>query len=321
MKSPVARLAELFGKRTFNMTRLPLPCILSRRFTILPTRHGWIFFAIVLAILFGSTNHNINLGFILAFLIAGMSFVSLIHSYRNLSGLTLLSARAEPVFASQMASFKLGLKNPGPAKWSLTCKFNQSENQTTIDLEDGEKKSITLCHSADQRGLLKPPAIVLSSTYPLGLFRLQYRLLPDISCLVYPAPVAGPPITSHELTSEDGEGQHSGPGVDDFSGLKNYQPGDQIQHLAWKSFSRGHGLQTKLFEGQRGSSIYLKLTTLPGRDIEWKLSRLCHMILQAESRQQTYGLKVGSHVIEPAAGGLHKKQCLQKLALYGREEK
>ena len=108
--------------------------------------------------------------------------------------------------------------------------------------------------------------------------------------------------------------------MEDFAGLKGYQPGDLFQHLSWKSLSRGQGLQTKVFEGQQGESVYFDLDALPGRDLEWKVSRLSHMILQAEALHFAYGLRLGNLVIEPGLGGPHKARCLRRLALLGQEE-
>ncbi|MBU1231966.1 MAG: DUF58 domain-containing protein, partial [Proteobacteria bacterium] len=171
-----------------------------------------------------------------------------------------------------------------------------------------------------ERGLLRPDILSVSTTYPLGLFRCWSLLYLDAQCLVYPRPVSGPTITAHGLTKDDNEGKSGGPGVDDFAGLKNYQPGDPLQHLSWKSFSRGQGLQRKVFEGQAGETIYFDLDALPGQDLEWKLSRICHMILQAEAHRMAYGLRTGNHLIEPALGGRHKRSCLRRLALIGQGE-
>lgn len=99
MKNPVAFITASIRERLKIKERTGLPIKLRHRYLyILPTRHGLVFFAILMAILVGSINHNNNLGFILAFLLGGISFISIFHTFRNLSGLTLLSARATPVF-------------------------------------------------------------------------------------------------------------------------------------------------------------------------------------------------------------------------------
>lgn len=315
MKNPLSLITPYIRERLKIRVRTPLPIKLRHRYLyILPTRHGLIFFAILLAILTGSINHNNNLGFILAFLLGGIAFVSIFHTFRNLSGLTLLSARAKPVFAGQTASFELSLENSGAARWSLSFNFKE-RNKSTLDLAAGEKQTLSLSHAADRRGLLRPDILTVSTTYPLGLFRCWSLLFLDSHALVYPKPLAGPPITASGRQQDEQGGKSGGPGVDDFAGLKEYQPGDPLQHLSWKSFSRGQGLQRKIFEGQVGETLYFDLEALPGEDLEWKLSRLCHMILQADARRMAYGLRTGSHLIEPSLGTAHKRRCLRRLAL------
>lgn len=316
MKNPVAAITAAIRERLKINRRTPLPITLRHRYLyILPTRHGLVFFAILLAILVGSINHNNNLGFILAFLLGGISFVSIFHTFRNLSGLTLLSARALPVFAGQTASFAINLENRGQRpRYSLAFTFTKEE-QIKADLATGEKQTISIPHATSARGVLMPNILTVSSTYPLGLFRCWSLLFVDARCLVYPRPVPGPAITAHGLASNDSDGESSGPGVDDFAGLKSYQPGDPLQHLSWKSFSRGHGLQRKIFAGQQGKTVYFDPAALPGQDMEWKLSRICHMILQADALRIAYGLRIGNFLIEPALGGEHKRNCLRRLAL------
>lgn len=315
MKNLLTFITAAIRQRLKINERTPLPIRLRHRYLyILPTRHGLIFFAILLAILVGSINHNNNLGFILAFLLGGISFISIFHTFRNLSGLTLLSARAVPVFAGQAASFEISMESPGLPRYSLSFTFNKQE-QTSIDLASGEKQSISIPHATTKRGVLKPDILTVSTTYPLGLFRCWSLLYLDTQCLVYPRPLSGPTITADGLATGDNEGKSGGPGVDDFAGLKSYQAGDPLQHLSWKSFSRGHGLQRKVFEGQRGRTVYFDLAALPGQDLEWKLSRICHMILQADALRIAYGLRTGNFLIEPALGGEHKRECLRRLAL------
>jgi uncharacterized protein (DUF58 family) len=108
--------------------------------------------------------------------------------------------------------------------------------------------------------------------------------------------------------------------VDDFTGLEGYRPGDPLQHISWKTLSRGQGLYTKKFEGARGRTLFFNPEALPGRDQEWKLSRVCHMVLAAEARRISYGLQLGVRIIGPGSGGSHKRKCLRELARLERME-
>lgn len=318
MSSFSAPIRNLFLARLLARGRLAFPIRLRhRRIYVFPTRQGFVFFALLLAILFGSMNHNNNLGFILTFLLGGISFVSIFHTYRNLSGLTLISAKAAPVFAEQVAQFKIRLQPPGHDQQALSFCFADGEH-TTVDLPAGSKGLVTVPHVTFERGVLEPSQLYVSTTYPLGLFRGWSVLFVGASSLVYPMPISGPMISAHGKDEDVSKGETGGEGVDDFAGLAAYQPGDPLQRISWKSYSRGQGLHTKQFEGQSGKTFYFDPDTVGGRDLEYKLSRICHMILKAEAMHISYGLKLGNRIIEPGYGGRHKRLCLHALAMVGQ---
>jgi len=62
----------------------------------------------------------------------------------------------------------------------------------------------------------------------------------------------------------------------------------------------------------------LDWNTVPGADPEYKLSRLCHMVLQAHRLDIVYGLRLPGHRIAPNRGDVHHRVCLKALALFGR---
>lgn len=320
MSSPAAPVRNYLMSRLMSRDRYAFPIKLyGRRIYVFPTRQGFVFFAMLLTLLFGSVNHDNNLGFILTFLLGGMSFVSIFHTYRNISGITLISARVKPVFAGQQAAFEISVKTPHFTRQAISFYFLDGK-PTTFDLPPNSTLNVTVSHKTGKRGLLKPGILYVSTTYPLGIFRGWSALLIDTSCLVYPKPVPGPIISDRGHEKVANEGEKGGVGVDDFAGLETYQRGDPLQHISWKTYSRGQGLYTKKFEGLLGATIYFNPDTLAGQDLEMKLSRICFMILKAETIQIPYGLKLGSHVIPPGLGGPHKRKCLRELAMAGRSE-
>ena len=318
MSSLAAAIQNYFLSRRLARGRLVFPVNLRHnRVYVFPTRQGFVFFVLLLAILIGSLNHNNNLGFLLTFLLGGMAFVSIFHTYRNIAGLKLLSAKASPVFAGQVAQFEINLQAPEHDQQALSFSFGRGE-PVTVSLGAGRKKNVTVSHPTRERGLLAPDQLYVSTIYPLGLFRGWSVLFIDATCIVYPEPAAGPLITAQGKDVEESDGELGGEGVDDFAGLSAYQPGDPLQHISWKSYSRGQGLHTKKFAGQAGKTIYFDPDILGSADLEYKLSRVCHMVLKAEAMQLTYGLKLGNRIIEPDHGGSHKRLCLTSLARVGQ---
>jgi uncharacterized protein (DUF58 family) len=265
----------------------------------------------------GSINYNNNLGFLLTFLLGSMAFVSIAHTYKNLAGLTIVSAGAEPVFVGGTAVFKIIVDGAGKYRHGIGFAFREA-TAALHDIGAGSKNRVNVGVPALSRGMLDPGPLTVTSDYPLGLFRVQSKVHRKLECIVYPKPIAGSVRTLAEKKIAAGEEGVSGPGTDDFQGLKGYLPGDPLQRISWRASSRGQGLFTKDFDGQYGASFYLDWYSLESPDAEQKLSLLCGWILTAHQRNLTYGLKLPGCRLEPGNGKIHKNRCLKALALFSQ---
>ena len=304
-------------RKKFSETpSVKLPQTLSRkRVYILPNRYGWMFILVLFALLVGSVNYKNNLGFILTFLLSGMFIVSLLYTYRNLSGIQICSVTAEPVFAGERAVFKLHIRTDALSRAVVVFALLSGE-ETNKDLAADSDNWIDVSDVTVQRGIFKPGGLRISTQYPLGLFRAWSKLHLDMECLVFPKPLHGPFEPLYDSPSNLEEGRQGGVGVEDFQGLRSYKPGDPIQHISWKAYSRGQGLFTKEFVGQTGTSTILDWKALKDQNAERKLSRLCDMVIKAGRLNIAYGLKLPGKTIDPDRGEAHRKKCLKALALY-----
>ena len=285
------------------------------RVRIRPTRYGIGFMVLLVSMFFGSINYNNNLGFLLTFLLGSMAFVSIAHTYKNIVGLTVVSAGAEPVFAGDQAVFSLTVEGAG--KYRIGIGFDLGGAQAVnYDIPAAAKRRVKVGVHASSRGVFNPGPLIIRTHYPLGLFRVQSKRELDLECIVYPKPIAGNANAIAEKNTAGGDEQVGGPGTDDFQGLKGYLPGDPLQRISWRASSRGQGLFTKDFNGLQSSSVYLDWYSLENADTERKLSLLCSGILTAHQRNLTYGLKLPGCTLEPANGQIHKNRCLKTLALY-----
>ncbi|MEI7429333.1 MAG: DUF58 domain-containing protein [Betaproteobacteria bacterium] len=302
-----------------------LPVILTqRRIFILPTRTGLLFGLVLCLMLTGAINYNLSLGHALIFLLAGLGFVAMVHTFRNLIGLQLLPGRAEPLFAGETAQFQLILENPYRYdRRSLEFRFDANQDlaaeNTTLHLPASGLATITIPCATATRGRFDPGRITLSTRYPLGLFRAWSYPHPRLSCLIYPKPLATPLPASFSATQSGQWQGHSG--QEDFSGLRLHQPNDSPRHIAWKAVARdidNRPLLIKQFAGGAAEQLMLDWTQTPAEnDIETRLSILCGWVLAAEQQHLHYGLNLPGTLIEPALGATHRQACLEALALYG----
>jgi len=298
----------------------------QRRVFILPTRPG-LGFVLLLAILFiGSINYNLGLGFALTFTVATCAVVDMYFTYKNLAQLHLRPGRVQPVFAGEEVQFELHVINRSKSdRYAIWIDFIQAgEARHVTDAPAGASASVVLSAPSSERGWLTAPRIRLSTRFPLGLFHAWSYWEPDLKALIYPFPEEhAPPLPMSGVASEDGHG-HAG--HDDFAGIRSYQQGDAMRHLAWRQIARldpaeGGQLVTKHFEGGAIDELVLDFDAIPATlDVEARLSRMTRWVIDAEQRALPYAFRLGRHAFAPAAGAAHQAACLRALALHGIAE-
>jgi len=310
-----SRLSNLFDrwlKRRIpaaNMVRLN-----HRQIFIIPTRAGLGLLLLLLIMLVGAINYQNSLVYAVTFVLGSLFWVSLHHTYRNLSSLELHTAGARAVFAGEAAPLELTLIAPRHEHQAITLGWPHALSQT-LDVVRGADMRVTLYHPTEQRGWFSPGRLRIDTRYPLGWFVAWSLVDLNWRVLVYPKPLTMPlPFVG----GGDGEGDvPMGEGVDDFQGLRHYQPGDSRRRLDWRAYSRGQGLHSKIFAEPQQNALWLDLEQTPGADIEQRLSILCGWIMQLEQASQPYGLSIKGQQFSPALGETHRDACLRALALYG----
>lgn len=298
----------------------------QRRVYIVPTKPG-LAFALLLAILFtGSINYNLGLGFALTFFTACCAVVDMFLTARNLARLHLAAGRAPAVFAGEEVVFELLLLNRTRLdRYAIALDFlDAGAPRHTADVAAGGSSAVLLSCAGGPRGWLVAPRVRLVTRFPLGLFRAWSYWLPDARVLVYPFPEpVAPPLPLAGAPRETGGGGH--PGHDDFAGIRSYQPGDPMRHLAWRQIARldpaaGGQLVTKHFEAGAPAELCLDFAALsPHLDLETRLSRLARWVIEAERQQLAYAFHLGPLRFGAALGEAHRAACLEALALYGHD--
>ncbi|MFS2007257.1 DUF58 domain-containing protein [Duganella sp. CT11-25] len=296
-----------------------------RRVFIVPTRPGIAFVGLLLVMLIGALNYNLGLGFALTFFTGACAIADMYLTARNLAMLQLAPGRAPPVFAGEEAQFELHLHNRTRRdRYAVWLGFQaDGEPRQVTDIPAGGASAVQLSAPTTRRGWLAAPRIRLLTRFPLGLFRAWSYWRPDVRLLVYPAPeLPAQPLPSSGAASEDG---HGTVGLDNFAGIRSYQAGDPMRHLAWRQIARhdpalGGQLVTKHFEGGAVAELCLDFAALPLQmDLEAKLSRMTRWVLEAERRALPYSFRLAQHDYGPALGDAHQAACLRALALFGAE--
>lgn len=290
----------------------------QRRIFIVPSRGGLLFALALVVMLIGAINYNLALGHALVFLLAGLGIVGMIHTFRNLFGLTITPGRCESVFAGEMAFFPLSLDNDRTAPRLALELAADTAFPVGAAVESLGKTRVRVPLPAHRRGWLALPRVRLATRYPLGLFTAWSYLQPEMQCLVYPKPIDAPlPMTG---SSHWGDDRHGDGGQEDFSGFRERQPADSPRHVAWKASARHAGeapLLIKTFTGGAQCKLVFEWQhTSPELSDEMRLGILTGWVLAAEAAGSAYGLRLPQRSLPPERGSRHCQHCLEALALF-----
>lgn len=315
LRARLARRARAWARRRQGSDRLPL-AIHRGRIYILPTRFGVIYGLALFAMLLASMNYNNSLGFGLTFLLASLALVAMFHCHRNLTGVVVASVSSEEAFAGAPLRLLFGCENPGALpRYALTLEVDDTV-ATLARITPAERFLIAIEVPTHARGLLRMERCVLSTRFPLGLFRAWSWLHAPIEALVYAQPAGNqpPPVTASD---DHGSLEPLHRGDEDFRGFREYVPGDSPRRVAWKAFARGGPLLVKdLASAARAPQIFaLEAVHAPG--LEARLSQLTQWVIAADRHSQSYGVELPANAIAPAAGPEHRRRCLAALALFG----
>lgn len=282
---------------------------------IFPTKQG-LGFLIVLGLMFvGAVNYEASLAFALVFLLLGMSVLSILYTFRNMSGLHVSAVTGHSVFAGEKAEVTVILSRHGERHYEGVYARFPGSRIVVADLLDDHEQRVNVYVPVDKRGHFRPGRMMLDTVFPFGICRAWSLIDLELQCLVYPRPVACDLDWVVQQQTQDGATTHAR-GADDFHGLRNYHQGDSLRHVAWKQFARGQGMYTKEYATNMDDRIWLRWGMFPDLAGEERLSRLCWCVIQLDAAGVDYGLELPGIQLTPAKGQQHYARALELLALF-----
>jgi uncharacterized protein (DUF58 family) len=143
-------------------------------------------------------------------------------------------------------------------------------------------------------------------------------------------------VSDHNIAKKDGQLISEQSGHDDFSHLKAYQPGEPLNHVAWKQLAKGRGMVSKQFTSVGHHIGWLKLSSeyknqIPSQpkaelgksdktNLDKELGELCYQVIELSRTQRTFGLDLGVQCISPNSGAEHRHTYLHALAYFPNGE-
>ena len=314
-------------------SRLPLAdsvTLTQRNVYILPTGPGLMLGLTLLVLLVASINYQLNLGYLLTFLLAGTALVGMHVCHATLRGLAMNLIAPPAHYAGATTAFDIKLTN---ARHSTRHGIGLSVlNPHEVNAQKGTERHwawtdvpaqgsslVQVAFTPPRRGLHRLPTLTAETRFPLGTFRVWTVWRPAAQVIVYPAPELNPPPLPPGEPRAQGAGTAARAQItSEFDGVRAYRRGDPLKNVLWKKAAKadeqGNGLVVRDTQQAQRNELWLDFRQAGPVDTEQKLSRLCAWILQADRLGLDYGLRLPALEIRPDSGQAHRRHCLEALA-------
>ncbi len=298
----------------------------QRNVYILPTRGGLLFCATLVVLLVASINYQLNLGYLLTFLLAGCGVVSMHMTHNTLRGMTLHLRPTNPVFAAETAMLEAVLSSPGDARHPGRARYGIGLRLRTADVSSaaytdvpaGAQSVLHIGFAPPLRGLHQVPALHLETRFPLGLFRAWAIWRPDAAVLAYPRPERPASPLPQARAVPGGSTRARTAHTGEFEGIRPYRRGDPQKNIAWKhaakTLASGGDLVSRDASMQSQQQLWLDWQCGAG-STEAKLSRLTAWVIEADQRHLAWALALPGFELGMGQGDAHRRAGLQALAL------
>lgn len=289
-----------------------------RNIFILPTRSGVGFVLLCFLLWLLGTNYQNNLIIAIAFLLLSVMLVCILHTYANLSGLTITVSHTHGNPVGQTGNVQLFISRDHARQHESLCLYFDKALPSYCDLVDAKTAEVGVNVLLTHRGWFSPPRLRVRTSFPLGLIVAWSSLDMDTAIIAYPEPIEGN-ATSDSASQHNDDKQEVAAihhGQEEFAGLRDYEAGDPIKHIAWRSLARGQSLATKLYDDYASQQLWLDWQAYAGLDREARLSRLCEKALTLSQSDVIFGLALPNQTIKPAQGEQHLSNVLKALALF-----
>lgn len=141
-----------------------------------------------------------------------------------------------------------------------------------LSLEGSGTAEVIYALRAQKRGCYTLGPLEVTAADPLGIFQFRAETPVDSTLIIYPSPVpiplpflpGGNPYGASPLHSAEMRGEGS-----EFYGIREYQPGDPLRRVHWRSSARTGRLTVVEYEHDVSVDVTLVLDTQEGSETRW----------------------------------------------------
>ncbi|MDZ4717438.1 MAG: DUF58 domain-containing protein [Roseiflexaceae bacterium] len=224
-------------------------------------------FALALACYLAAQGTSIRLFFHLFYLLLALLAGSYAWAWLNLRGLRVeretFTHRSQ---VGEVARERITIRNlwPIPRLWIELLDHSDLPTHGTgfvATLPGNDRRRWNIRTPCTIRGKFTLGPITLASGDPFGIFRLERTINETSEVLVYPqtSPLPGFSLPSAELPGGQETRTRTHYVTPNVASIRDYQPGDSLNRIHWRSSARNDKLMVKEFELDPTAEVYLVL--------------------------------------------------------------
>ncbi len=294
-----------------------------RRIYIIPTRFGVALALLLSAMLVAGLNYNSNLGLAFGFLMVSLALVAMHHCHRNILNVSVDAVADTDAFAGGHASFEILLRNDAridrhDIEVRLPTSAGAPAGSVTgalVSVPARGTQHATVSLAVARRGVIRVERFELRTRYPFGWFRAWTYVQSPLTAFVAPRP-AGDRALPSAAASHGAAARSELRGEEEFAGLRAYEAGVPLKHMAWKVLARGGEPAVQSYAGLAAEPEWLDWSMLAPLGAEARLAQLCRWVLSGDAARRSYGLRIPGTELTPSQGAGHRTACLRALARY-----
>jgi uncharacterized protein (DUF58 family) len=301
-----------------------------------PTRAGWIFCALSFGVGFAALNTGNNLLYLVLSLMLAFLVLSGVMSESALRGIRVRRELPRDMFAGETSAIALEISNLQPRIPAFAVlvedrvrEIGRGERAAgrafALRVDAGSTETRSYNFAPSRRGRVQFVCFRVYTRFPFGLFSKSLRIDSESESVVYPE-IEAVSIPREFGTARGGGERMAAPGGFgvDAVGLREFQHGDTVRRIHWRSSLRHRALLVTETENDHEAEVEVRLRTrdVPHGDhfeerVIWAASEVV-ALLDADTR---VSLKTDGQCFTAGSGRHHRARLLAFLALVQPDER
>ena len=268
-----------------------------------------------------AVNTGNNLLFLVVSAMLGFMAVSGLLGWMNIRGLSVSVRLPDEVYAGVQTLISIRVENGKRflPSFLITATFSGCATSFLL-LDPGKPESGSLLFAFPSRGIHGIPVALISSPFPVNFFVRYIRVPVPGSFTVFPAPrPATLPLAAGKPDAGAAKSFPS-PGYDgELAKISDYRGGESLKMIHWRLSAKHEDFKVKQMSSTAIDPVLLEFDSIPGANIEERLSYCTFLVNRLVRCGRPVGLKLAQRTVAPAATRLHRLKLLGELAVYGQD--